>query len=456
MFSSKPKAKLEPKLEPLGQIDLTNLNDLMRPSQTGLIPSKENNRWNIDNSDKLEEAFKDQVKIFIIGPYKVGKSTLLSCLLDEGDKFKPLGDEVDNTKGMRFYHELVGGKRVIMTDSEGFFQPVENDDPIIREKFIMEFMKNSGDMLLVLFDRITTHDLKPIKEMETFYQESKYFKSMVIIHNMKNIKKIENLVKYSKKVCDLFNATPDPDNDMLLNSFVRDTDKPKQIQHLIVGDMYQLPDPYKRCVNFLKGGISASGTSKVNFKQVVAITTLKLLNNFYAVPYTAISEAKSGESKIVRIDRGSIHVDEKFASSLNRTASQNVFSSPFQSRKLSSNFVLTVAGREMGYITLVIDSSGIDPSSVYIELPPDGSVLIKCMKKSYDIKGISQSEIVESIESPVALIQQKFAVAGAMATIKRDTSGYILINFMTVASLSSAETNLCLESDLRTDDGVQN
>eukprot|EP00808_Paulinella_micropora_P003694 g80434.t1 len=131
-------------------------------------------------------------KIFLVGSYKVGKSTLANVLLG---MYAFRADEVVNTTG---FDIVVHGKNVIV-DTEGLNQPMDVLEPHVRRDFVMSFTREFCDVLVLVVDRLTIYDTELVNHIIGFLVGGK-IKRLMLIHNVKTISTEAALLAHVQKV----------------------------------------------------------------------------------------------------------------------------------------------------------------------------------------------------------------------------------------------------------------
>jgi GTPase Era involved in 16S rRNA processing len=401
----------------IGSLNIGKLEDLVGQS----INSRQAQKWKLANINKIQKTFLTDPKIFIIGPYKVGKSTLISRVSEKAAL--KLGHQVNNTRGIDFYSDVIKSRQVTLIDTEGFFQPIENDDPIIREKFIMELMQNSGDILIVVFDRISTHDIKPITEMMRFYQDSKFLKSLLIIHNMKHITTRVNLDTYAQKVCQLFDGKLDEKIcRVFANVKVGPFKTAKQVIHLIHGDMNLLQNEFKETIEYIRGSCSTVLPSMIDIKESIIRAALKTASEYFTISPDA------EEKKALYIDDSGCIIDDGVTFKDKKRDISREPTSPFKTSQVTCNFIVTEDGIKNNYITLVVDGSGIKFDTFKINISKDGVIMLSFSKMILDGSKMNLININEEVISPYLLTRTTNDIIKDNATKRLENKGFILVN----------------------------
>lgn len=188
--------KLNPKrplLEPKFRLKFSNLNSFMT----------ERKPWTSEGKMKELDAIGQEIpKIFVIGPYKVGKTSLLEWLTRMGVSIQDQPGKVANTKGENVYLATItepnGNKREVMiVDTEGMFQPVEGAHPSIIRDFIIEQALLTADHIIFVLDFIHEYELTLLRSILLMYANSSHkTRSLQVVHNLQTITKLDDLRKY--------------------------------------------------------------------------------------------------------------------------------------------------------------------------------------------------------------------------------------------------------------------
>jgi GTPase Era involved in 16S rRNA processing len=141
---------------------------------------------------EIDALFKRKTKIWVIGKYKSGKSTLIEKMC----KTHGLSHPTRNTKG-----EMMIIDDCIYIDTEGFNQPLSNEDPYFKKDLIIEHLNESCDQLIFVVNRVDSHDASLLQELYDVYLNSQSIKSFIVVHNVSNVKKSSELSEHVGNVC---------------------------------------------------------------------------------------------------------------------------------------------------------------------------------------------------------------------------------------------------------------
>ena len=162
--------------------------------------------WEIKMSKKAEQEYEKLknekvIKIGVIGNANKGKSFLLSKI---SQIHLPSGTSI-RTEGLSIkYPELENfeNRRIVLLDSAGLETPVlddgpENDkkdekdlfkeksrDKLITELFLQNYIINNSDILLLVVGILTYSEQKLLNKIKLQLRNSKFKKSIFIIHNL--------------------------------------------------------------------------------------------------------------------------------------------------------------------------------------------------------------------------------------------------------------------------------
>jgi hypothetical protein len=253
-----------------------------RPISTPDSEQEEKKGWRLHNTtfEDLESLFKS-TKVFVIGPFKVGKSSVIGWLSDEPQN---LGDQVENTRGLVFFDTKVMGTPAVIVDTEGFHQPMAGDSPAAKEDFIIDFMGRTCDFLVLMVDRLSTQDVPVINRILRWHQcKANTFATLVIVHNVQSITTPKNLKAYMRQLGDIFDASPGQDEWVLEQMTGQDIGLNKQpiIRHYFLGNALEMPDNAVEVVSSLRRSIAAGNKARTKLKQCLTQSLKTVVAKYY-------------------------------------------------------------------------------------------------------------------------------------------------------------------------------
>jgi predicted GTPase len=132
---------------------IVSLNKDVKCLRQPTIPQL-NMPWVLTNYRHLPDNMDDCKKIWIVGRYKVGKSSVLRALGVEDAEPANL----QNTRGEIFLTDPMW-PNCIFVDTEGFEQPIDTSEPEFRKHFIMRHAHKASDAIIVVVPMLITNDL---------------------------------------------------------------------------------------------------------------------------------------------------------------------------------------------------------------------------------------------------------------------------------------------------------
>jgi signal recognition particle receptor subunit beta len=357
-------------------------------------------------------------KIFIIGPFKVGKSTIVGNLLD---KPKNLGDVVENTKGVDVYKTTIDGSNILLFDTEGFYQPIEDNESVIREKFVMELMKNCCQVLIVVLNQMTTNDIQPLSQLIDTFKSNNFLTSMIIVHNLRYYKSEENVDKYLNQVKSI-----DAFKGEIYNNVLKQNLKNKSIEHIAFGKIDKLKDRFNQSLQHIKG-LCRTGSKPASLSDVLILSSLKVLRYYYTIDSDLIFNLQQGKS----ISGSTIEKDcfiikkigDRVIASNDKKINEviKVFDD-----KLKVDFQI-IKGHE-DVVSLFVEGSGIIEESIKINFLSSTSIYLRCDKITYG-REPHLRPIEGEIEFPYELVKDRDSRDFSIKEITKLKSGYYMIPF---------------------------
>eukprot|EP00808_Paulinella_micropora_P010949 g80417.t1 len=140
--------------------------------------------------DDFNKRTKFTKKIWVIGKYKVGKSTILNLLTGKQDF---MSSSIKSTKGLEML--LLGES--LFVDTDGFNQPLDVIEPYVKRDFITSHLKYCGSSMVIVVDRITMQDLQLLDYMTDLFATS-HGMDLTVLHNLKTITNVQALEVYAE------------------------------------------------------------------------------------------------------------------------------------------------------------------------------------------------------------------------------------------------------------------
>jgi len=255
---------------------------------------KEKNKNNGNNKDNIpnwslycprcdDTLNRERLKLFVVGSYKVGKTTVTSELV--GPTFAT-PDEVKNTKGEIIYpvvlYDKVSNnyKECCIFDTEGFHQPLQEYDVDVVKQIILEQIYQTGDLIVYVVDRLFRHDIDVLRQLFDVYSQSQNVLGLIVIHNVRSIKKYDELKEYATQVQSTFKMI-NTANDLHKKQIFDQEKKDKVIEHLFMGDNYELKKSYDTQIAIVKSMIFAMNSKQKIIRQELVKAMKNVLFKYY-------------------------------------------------------------------------------------------------------------------------------------------------------------------------------
>lgn len=145
-------------------------------------PAQLTDWWMVDNT--ISDSQRMKKKVFVVGTYKTGKSTITSWLCG----FNELGDIIVNTKGLIAYE----CGNVIMIDTEGFYQPLDDQRADMIRNLLTSIVIKDSDEVIIVTNKLFQHEIDFIKTMSDVASGKK----VSVIHNIKDIIHEDDVERY--------------------------------------------------------------------------------------------------------------------------------------------------------------------------------------------------------------------------------------------------------------------
>jgi len=226
---------------------------------------------------------RERFKLFIVGSYKVGKTTVTAELV--GPTFAT-PDEVKNTKGEIIYPVILydktsnNYKECAIFDTEGFHQPLQDYDVDVIKQIILEQIYQTGDLIVYVVDRLFRHDIDVLRQLFDVYSQSQNVLGLIVIHNVRSIKKVDELKEYALQVQQTFRMNPTA-NDLHKKQIFDPQKKDKVIEHLFMGDKTKLNDCYETQINIVRSMIFNLNSKQKIIRQELLKAMKNVLFKYY-------------------------------------------------------------------------------------------------------------------------------------------------------------------------------
>jgi hypothetical protein len=183
-----------------------------------------------------------------------------------------------STKGLEFY---LDEKNVIWIDTEGFYQPLDDDEPGVKQDFILNFMSNWCDVLVIVIERTLTHELELINKILRHHLMVRNFQQIYVLHNVKslnNFMELKALVEVTRRnMTRLYGTNIQSDNDFQFKQYLTNT---LAIKHIFIGNINhsKLFQPQIQDIqNYIKG----CNSSLRVFNDILEESIKSLISKYY-------------------------------------------------------------------------------------------------------------------------------------------------------------------------------
>jgi uncharacterized protein YifN (PemK superfamily) len=148
-----------------------------------------NRPWIVERKNKLPSNVDQFAKIWIMGRYKVGKTSLLNWL---GVKTaRP--SNLDNTRGEIFYTSATW-PRMLFVDTEGFDQPINVTEPEFRKRLVLTHAHKAADGIILVVPMLTLGDMTLFHRNINAMRNKQH--NLFVVHNIQSVKSVVELRKY--------------------------------------------------------------------------------------------------------------------------------------------------------------------------------------------------------------------------------------------------------------------
>ena len=173
--------------------DLVSMPTLSDPTVEEL-----NRPWIVERKDKLPPDVDKYRKVWVMGRYKVGKTSLLKWLGIRG----ATPSNLIHTRGEIFYTTSSWAK-TLFVDTEGFDQPINVSEPEFRKRLVITHAHKAADAIILVVPMLSNHDMnlfqrniKAIRSRRTF---------LFVVHNLISITTFKELKEYFTIFGNIFN-----------------------------------------------------------------------------------------------------------------------------------------------------------------------------------------------------------------------------------------------------------
>jgi len=339
--------------------------------------------------DNLDDKLSNKNKVCVMGPFKTGKSMVIEIL---GNLDYRLSSEIISTKGIHFH--IVESSQTVFMDTEGFHQPLNTSEPFIKRDFITEFVKRVANTIIIVMDRLTTHDIDSFNKLKSFYQNNNSFGRMIVIHNIKTIHNEENLKTYQDNLNDHFNCKKKGDWFSTQEASTVAL-KRKVVEHYFVGNKFSLKDIFNKVMNEIKTKLS-SGIININVKKELCSAIGFTVFKHYNTKPTLVDEKEShrhfkfdidGGSEIIRISQGIVLNKRTIDIQLDSNIKMNYLIDGNDYKDQDEN----------QFIKVIIEAPGVDPKEAIIRVVNSNTIEFSGRKYINDLDGI---DVVERLDLP--------------------------------------------------------
>jgi GTPase SAR1 family protein len=232
-----------------------------------------------------------RIKLFVIGSYKVGKTTLVESI--SGLKFIN-SSQIDNTHGEIIYHCNISThpgqvtKPILLFDTEGFNQPVSGLESDVSKQIILEHIRYTADIVIYMVDRVYKHDIEILRELYTVLKGVHNIKGFIVIHNVKSIQDKKTLEAYARKHEHDLGLLPTNDTlkkEQYLDGGDGTNTKTIIIEHLYIGDKSKLKDIYNSTMREILNKLYYTPSAGVDYHEQLLNAIKVVLFKYYEFDY---------------------------------------------------------------------------------------------------------------------------------------------------------------------------
>ena len=208
-----------------------------------------NRPWIIERKERLPIDVDTFTKVWVMGSYKVGKTSLLKWLGVHCAR----PSNLVNTRGEIFY-TAPSWDRTLFVDTEGFDQPINVTEPEFRKRLVVTHAHKAADAIILVVPMLTQSD------MSLFNRNIKAMRprrtSIFVVHNIQFITTQHELNQYATMISKIYQRPEERDLPVAPQTPFRITHHGPERQivavtHFFLGSMSYLQDWNMMCVREL-------------------------------------------------------------------------------------------------------------------------------------------------------------------------------------------------------------
>eukprot|EP00047_Mylnosiga_fluctuans_P024912 m.175809 g.175809 ORF g.175809 m.175809 type:complete len:622 (+) comp9953_c0_seq3:96-1961(+) len=185
----------------------------------------------------VEDLFRGRTLVAFVGKFKTGKTTLINCIFgNKSFKHSP----VTYTRGFELFIPNEGKGSAIIMDTEGFSQPLTNEDPFMLRDFVMNLAIPNATVVVFVVGYIDLTDLQILDEIrQTMRGRVTQAGQIYVLHNLPSISAREDMDTYRSSVQKNLHLQQDHDATAQAFSGLRLKPNPEnnfQEYHLFIGN----------------------------------------------------------------------------------------------------------------------------------------------------------------------------------------------------------------------------
>eukprot|EP00047_Mylnosiga_fluctuans_P024913 m.175820 g.175820 ORF g.175820 m.175820 type:complete len:601 (+) comp9953_c0_seq4:91-1893(+) len=185
----------------------------------------------------VEDLLRGRALVAFVGKFKTGKTTLINCIFgNKSFKHSP----VTYTRGFELFIPNEGKGSAIIMDTEGFSQPLTNEDPFMLRDFVMNLAIPNATVVVFVVGYIDLTDLQILDEIrQTMRGRVTQAGQIYVLHNLPSISAREDMDTYRSSVQKNLHLQQDHDATAQAFSGLRLKPNPEnnfQEYHLFIGN----------------------------------------------------------------------------------------------------------------------------------------------------------------------------------------------------------------------------
>jgi hypothetical protein len=341
-----------------------------------------------------------------------------------------LEHEVRNTRGVYFITDVLKDTKIVLMDTEGFYQPLDTVDPIPKQDFTLEFMKRTTGLLILVVNRITTHDVLSLNTIIRYYQNNSGFKNMIVVHNLKDIHEVESMEHYRTGLMNTFGLSLDLNFPFELLQKAGSKEKSKQIIHLICGNKHTLSELFDRTIERLRTNICGVPLEAIGLRFEITSAMIGTLYKHYALDPKLLEGRNMLDAFVFNQNQGLEIIEYKNPTGYKRRSDRE--------NNTTSNDVGMYwyidrndykTSQEDSFVKVVIEGGGLFLHDAKLDITNEKTVQFSGTREKLDDENMKK-DCIQILDLPFGLMRTQRAKNFTNQSVKQRPSGLIIFNLL--------------------------